>query len=268
MKAVARWLLETALPPVLFFVLVVALWQAATWLWDIPAYLVPTPRRVLESAGEHAAQLARAVPLTGAAALTGFALSLVTGTLSGLVFSQSRIVQRSIYPYALFLQTVPIVAVAPLVILWFGYGFRGVVAVSFILSLFPIITSATAGLTEVDPNLVELFEINNATRSQMLFKLRLPGAVPQLVTGAKISCGLAVIGAIVGEIYAGFQGESYGLGTLITRANGNLDTSYVFAGVICSTLLSVAIFATVSLLGTTILARWHVATDRRATAVE
>ena len=267
MTSARRWLLSIALPPVVFFALVVALWQAATTLWDIPAYLVPGPRRVLESAGEHAAELRQAVPLTGAAAMSGFAMSLVAGTLLGLVFSQSKIIQRSIYPYALFLQTVPIVAIAPLVILWFGYGFRGVVAVSFILSLFPIITSATAGLTTVDPNLIELFEIHNATRSQMLFKLRLPGAVPHLVTGAKISCGLAVIGAIVGEIYAGFQGESYGLGTLITRANGNLDTSYVFAGVICSTLLSVAIFATVSLLGATILARWHVAADRRATEV-
>jgi len=263
MKRWGGWLVQTALPPVLFFALVVGLWQTATTLWDVPAYLVPPPARVWEAASEHAPELRRAVPLTGGAALLGFAMSLVAGTLLGLVFSQSKIIQRSIYPYALFLQTVPIVAIAPLLILWFGYGFQGVVAVSFILSLFPIITSATAGLTTVDPNLLELFEIHNATRLQSLVKLRLPNAVPHLVTGAKISCGLAVIGAIVGEVYAGSQGESYGLGTLITRASGNLDTSYVFAGVICSTLLSVAIFATVSVLGATILARWHVAAERR-----
>src|SRR5262249_18495250 len=146
-----------------------------------------------------------------AAALLGFAMSLAAGTALALVFSQSRIVQRSIYPYAIFLQTVPIVAIAPVLILWFGYGLAGVVSVSFILSLFPIITNATAGLTMVDANLIELFEVNNASRGQMLFKLRLPNAVPNLVTGAKISCGLSVIGAIVGEIYAGFQGDNYGL---------------------------------------------------------
>jgi NitT/TauT family transport system permease protein len=268
MKAAVLRSAGAALPPLVFFLLVLAGWQAATSIWEIPVYLVPGPRQVWDVAWEHAGELGRAVPLTGAAAATGFLLSLVLGTLLGLVFAQSQVIQRSIYPYAIFLQTVPIVAVAPLLILWFGYGFQGVVAVSFILSLFPIITSATAGLTQVDPNLLELFEIHNASRTQVLLKLRLPNAVPHLVTGAKISCGLAVIGAIVGEIYAGFQGEHFGLGTLITRANGNLNTAYVFAGVICSTLLSIAIFATVSVLGTTILSRWHITQRRGSTLVE
>ena len=268
MKPLLVWLARVALPPFVFLLIILAAWEATVKLGDVKAFLVPGPARVWESAVDHAPELSRAAPLTGAAALAGFSMSLVLGTALGLVFSQSKIVQRSIYPYAIFLQTVPIVAIAPLLILWFGYGFQGVVAVSFILSLFPIITSATTGLTQVDPNLLELFEVHNASRLQTLFKLRLPNAVPYLVTGAKISCGLAVIGAIVGEIYAGFQGEQYGLGTLITRANGNLDTSYVFAGVICSTLLSIAIFATVSLLGATILARWHVPAQRGATHLE
>ncbi|REK08229.1 MAG: ABC transporter permease [Planctomycetota bacterium] len=266
MRRLGRWLLHAALPPLGFLAIVVALWQFATVVGELPVYLVPGPARVMESAREHAAELSRAVPLTGAAAMSGFLLSLMSGSVLGLLFSQSRLLQRSVYPYAIFLQTVPIVAIAPLLILWFGYGFRGVVAVSFILSLFPIITSATAGLTSVDRTHLELFAVHNATPLQVLFKLRLPSAVPYLVTGAKISCGLSVIGAIVGEIYAGFQGDAYGLGTLITRAGGNLDTAYVFAGVICSTLLSIAIFATVSLLGATILARWHATAPNDLTA--
>ncbi len=265
MRSAKSSLWRAILPPLVFLLLVVALWQTATTLGNTRAYLVPQPGRIFESAYDHAGELARATRLTGAAALCGFCLSLVSGTALGLVFCQSRFLARGIYPYAIFLQTVPIVAIAPLVILWFGYGFTGVVAVSFILSLFPIITSATSGLTTVDANLRELFEVHNATRWQTLVKLRLPNAVPYVVTGAKISCGLAVIGAIVGEIYAGFKGESYGLGTLITRANGNLDTAYIFAGVICSTLLSIAIFASVSLLGATVLARWHVTNDRGLT---
>lgn len=265
MNEAFRAAVRVVLPPAVFLLLIVAGWQLAILFWDLPPYLVPSPRDVWQSAQEHAGALGWAIPLTGAAALTGFGLSLVCGTVLGLVFSQFKLIQRSIYPYAIFLQTVPIVAVAPLLILWFGYGFQGVVAVSFILSLFPIITAATSGLTQVDPNLLELFAVHNATRLQELLKLRLPNAVPYLVTGAKISCGLAVIGAIVGEIYAGFQGEHIGLGTLITRANASLDVSYVFAGVLGSTLLSIAIFATVSVLGSTILARWHGAASRDST---
>jgi NitT/TauT family transport system permease protein len=265
MTEAVRTAVRAVLPPAVFLLLIVAGWQLAILVWQLPPYLVPSPHDVWASANEHASELGWAIPLTGGAALSGFALSLLLGTLLGLVFSQFKWIQRSIYPYAIFLQTVPIVAVAPLLILWFGYGFQGVVAVSFILSLFPIITAATTGLTEVDPNLVELFAVHNATRLQELLKLRLPNAVPYLVTGAKISCGLAVIGAIVGEIYAGSQVNEVGLGTLITRANSALDTSYVFAGVLGSTLLSIAIFATVSVLGSTILARWHTAAGRDTT---
>lgn len=266
MKRMGTWLLGAVLPPLAFFVLVVALWQAATTLWEIPAYLVPSPSRVLETAEEHAEDLLSASRLTATAAVCGFVLSLVSGTVMGLVFSQSPIIQRSIYPYAIFLQTVPIVAIAPLVIIWFGNGFGGVVAVSVILSLFPIITNATAGLTAVDPQLVELFETYNATRLQTLLKLRLPNAVPYLVTGAKISCGLSVIGAIVGEMSAGFSTHSFGLGYLIAMTSGNLDTAYAFAAVICSTLVSIAIFAAVTSMGAAIMARWHVVAPAASTA--
>jgi NitT/TauT family transport system permease protein len=164
------------------------------------------------------------------------------------------------------LQTVPIVAIAPILIMWFGNGFGGVVSVSFILSLFPVVTNATAGLTLVDPNLLELFTIHNATRWQVLTKLRLPNSVPLLVTGAKISCGLSVIGAIVGELFAGFGTGSVGLGSLLSMAGGRLDTPYVFAAMFTSTLLSVVIFGSVSLIGSTILARWHIAAAPGSTA--
>jgi NitT/TauT family transport system permease protein len=265
MKRTLRWVLGQTLLPLAFFLVVVACWQTVTLIWEIPVYLVPGPDRVAAAAREHAEALIAGVQITAAGALCGFGLSLVGGITLGLVFSQSEVVRRSVYPYAIFLQTVPIVAVAPVLVMWFNNGFGGVVAVSVILSLFPIITNATAGLTTVDPNLLELFEINNASRWLTLVKLRLPNAVPQLVTGAKISCGLAVIGAIVGELFAGFGTDRRGLGTLISMATGQLDTAYAFAAVIASTLLSVAVFAAVSLIGTTILARWHVAGPRNTT---
>jgi NitT/TauT family transport system permease protein len=264
-KRAPDWFLRVVLPPLVFFAIVVAAWQAATTLWEIPVYLVPGPARVYDAMRLHGFELARATGLTGASALGGFALGMVAGTAMGLLFSQSRLIQRSVYPYAIFLQTVPIVAIAPVLIMWFGNGFGGVVAVSFILSLFPIITNATAGLTTVDTNLLELFEVHNASRAQILFKLRLPNAVSYLVTGAQISCGLSVIGAIVGEISAGFGTGQFGLGYLISAATGKLDTAYAFAAVICSTLLSLAIFVVVSSMGAAILTRWHIAQTRSST---
>ena len=192
----------------------------------------------------------------------------MAGIALGLLFSQSKIIERSIYPYAIFLQTVPIVAIAPLVVMWFGNGLGGVVAVSFILSLFPIVTNATAGLTTVDTALVELFQIYNASRWQTLVKLRLPNSVPYLVAGAKISCGLSVIGAIVGEIFAGYGAEGFGLGYLISMNTGKLNTAYAFAAVIASTLLSIAIFLKVIWVGRTILARWHTGGANSAAVIE
>ncbi|MEX2112004.1 MAG: ABC transporter permease [Pirellulales bacterium] len=268
MKRVTAWLGEVAAPPLVFFALVVVAWQAATSLWEIPAYLVPSPERVLAAAGEHVADLARASLMTAGGALCGFLLSLIVGTAAGLVFSQSRIIERSFYPYAIFLQTVPIVAIAPLVVMWCGNGFGGVVTVAFILSLFPIVTNATAGLKRVDASLVELFEICNASRWQTLVKLRLPNSVPYLVAGARISCGLSVIGAIVGEIFAGYGAQGFGLGYLINMNTGNLDTAYAFAAVIAATLLSIAIFVAVTSLGATVLARWHIAAPRNDTTRE
>ena len=176
--------------------------------------------------------------------------------LIGIVFSQSVIVRRSFYPYAILLQTVPSVALAPLVILWFGHGFVSVVVVAFIISLFPIITGSTAGLLAVDRNLLELFAMGNASRLQVLWKLRLPNSIPYLITAAKISCGLSVIGAIVGEFSAGF-GDHFGLGYLITQTSATLATDYLFAAVLAAMLLGVLIFGGVSLLGEWVLRLWH-----------
>jgi NitT/TauT family transport system permease protein len=128
--------------------------------------------------------------------------------------------------------------------------------VSFIISLFPIITNMYAGLMAIDANLLELFELHNATRWQTLIKLRLPSAVPSLVTGAKVAAGLSVIGAIVGEFFAGAT-SLYGLGYLIPQALGQLKLDYGFAAVICSALLGLAVFASVSMAGSTILRRWQ-----------
>jgi NitT/TauT family transport system permease protein len=247
---------QIALPPLLLLLIVIVAWHFAVTLLDLKPYQLPAPSRVATAAWNRRTELAEATAMTALAAGGGFLLSLALGTLIGIAFSQSRAIARSVYPYAIFLQTVPIVAIAPIIINWFGTGLPSVIVVSFIISLFPIITNMYAGLTAIDPNLLELFQLHNATRWQTLVKLRLPSAVPNLVTGAKVSAGLSVIGAIVGEFFAGAT-NLYGLGYLIPQALGQLKMDYGFAAVICSALLGLAVFGAVSLVGATLLSRWR-----------
>jgi len=255
-----RRALAFLLPPIAMFVVFVLAWHAAVIAFDWKPFLVPSPGVVAKTFFEKRETLAKAAGLTAAGAACGFATSFIVGLVIALVFSQSAAVRRALYPYAIFLQTVPIVAIAPLIVLWSGAGFRSVVIVSFIIGLFPIITNATAGLTSVDRSLVELFEVNNATRWQILFRLRLPNAIPNLVTGAKISSGLSVIGTVIGEFVAGYGTQNFGLGYLIVMTSGQLRTPELFAAVFTSTLLGLAIFVTVAFVGDLIVARWS---DRR-----
>jgi NitT/TauT family transport system permease protein len=238
-------------------VVVLLLWGIAVRWLDPPIYLLPGPADVISACGAHWERIAEASLITASAALCGFLASLVAGIVVAFVFSQSGAVRSSCYPYAILLQTVPIVVVAPLIITWFGYGFRSVVIVAGVISLFPIITSATTGMLAVDPPLLDLFRLNNASRWQVLLKLRLPHSVPFVVTGAKASSGLAVVGAIVGEFFVGAGMGRFGLGFLIRQWLEHLKTAELFAAVIAATLLGVAIFSSVSLAGATIFARWY-----------
>jgi NitT/TauT family transport system permease protein len=184
-------------------------------------------------------------------------VSLAVGVLIAVVFSQSAIVRRSFFPYAIFFQTVPIEAIAPLIVLWSGTGFRSVVLVAFIVSVFPIITNATAGLTSIDPDLLDLFRLHGASRWQTLVKLRFPGAVPSTVTGAKTSSGLAVIGTIVGEFFVGYDpSEHFGLGYLIQESTTQLKVDLVLCAVLLATLLGLIVFGTVNLIGALVLKRY------------
>ena len=251
-----RSLTTNALPPLLFFALVVCAWQGAVLLFGIEPFLLPGPRRVAQAIADNLPRLWSATLLTASGALLGFALSFIVGFLIALLFSQSRLIERSLYPYAIFLQTMPIVAIAPLIVLWIGYGLQGVVAVSFIISLFPVIANTTAGLTRVDAHLLDLFALNKANRWQVLFKLRVPGAVPQMLVGARISSGLSVIGAIVGEFFAGYGTEDFGLGYLIILTNGQAKTDYLFASILFCTALGLGLFTAVGALSTFFLKRW------------
>ena len=257
MKTGLRRILWQVLPPVILFGVVVLCWHAAVVLWRIKPLVLPGPGRVWNAFAEHSAEFRSALGVTARGALYGFGLSLCVGTAVGFAFSQSRIIRNSCYPYAIFLQTVPIVAIAPLIILWVGYGLKGVVVVSFIISLFPVITNATEGMLAVDSNLIDLFRLHGASRWQILWKLRLPNSVPHLIIGAKTSSGLAIIGAIVGEFFVGYGQQTFGLGYLIRQNSDTLKTDELFATVIAATLLGVGVFVAVSIVGALVLTRWY-----------
>lgn len=256
MRRTLLWLSRFVLPPLALFVIVALAWDTAITGLGVKKYILPRPWEVCKAAWAGRLELARSATLTSEAAMLGFVASFLVGSAIAFVFSQSKLIQRAAYPYAVFLQTAPIVGIAPLIVLWFGYGFLSIVVVAFILSLFPIVTCATTGLTTIDRRLLELFEFHNASRWKTLIKLRLPSSVPYLVTGARTSAGLSVVGAIVGEIYAGAGIEQGGLGSLITRATSMNFTDRAFAAILTSTLVGLAIFGAVSVLGGWLARRW------------
>lgn len=248
-------ILKSAGPPVGTFVALLVVWEIAVRATGIQRFVLPSPLQIAEAASKHRDALLEATWITATESLCGLAASVVAGAMIACVFSQSKPIRASLFPYAIFLQTVPIVAIAPLIVIWFQAGFHSVVLVSFIISVFPIISNMTAGLMAVDRGLIELFQLNHASRWQVLWKLRLPNSVPQLVTGIKTSSGAAVIGAIVGEFFAGQSLGDSGLGYHIQSAVPLLQTDLLFATVFASTFLGVTIFGSVSLVGAWILAR-------------
>jgi NitT/TauT family transport system permease protein len=250
-----RALASAALPPLLTFVLVIALWEGAVRALHVPAFLVPPPSAVLAAGWLERSALAGALLTTAEGAGCGFMLSVCFGTLVGLLFSLSRWLERGLYPYALFLQTVPIVAVAPLLVLWFGPGLRAVSVSAFIVSVFPIIANTLAGLRSVDPRLSDLFRLYDAKLGDTVLKLRLPTAIPSMMTGYKVASGLSVIGAIVGEFVAGFSEGNAGLGITVLSAYRQLRTDLLFAAVLSASLLGLSLFALVSLITGLLLRR-------------
>jgi NitT/TauT family transport system permease protein len=251
-----RWTAARMLPPALAAVVMVLLWAAAVRIWHIEDYLLPAPSDVAQYLWKERQSLAVGWWLTARAAVAGLALSLVVGVAMSIVFAQSALLRYALYPYAIFLQTVPIVAIAPLLVLWLGFGTQGVVAVAFVLSLFPIIANTTAGLTSAPVPLHELFTLYEASRWQRLAKLQCPHAVSHLMTGLKTSSGLSVIGAIVGEFFVGYGDKGFGLGYLIRSNAESYQTAGLFAAVILATLLGVVVFATVSVVSEWIGKRW------------
>jgi NitT/TauT family transport system permease protein len=245
-------LLKSALPALVPFLVITLLTEAIVRQGLIKAYLVPPPSSVLAAIADNWTELITALAKTSAAALIGFALSTSIGIAIAVFLSSSRLVQRAFYPYAVFFQTVPIIAIAPLLVIWFGYGMRTVIASAFVVSIFPVIANTLNGILSTDPALRDLFKLYGASNLTTLIKLRFPSALPQILTGLRVAAGLAVIGAIVGEFIGG-----EGLGSVVDVARTQQRTDKVFAAVLLASVLGLALFGLINLVSSITLRRWH-----------
>jgi NitT/TauT family transport system permease protein len=237
--------------------LLLGAWQGAVTAWEIPPYLVPSPLLVLQTLMADGAVLGAALFFTLKITLLSFALAVVLGTLISFVFVQSRLLETALFPYAVLLQVTPIVAVAPLIIIWVKDPTISLVICAALVALFPIISNTTLGLRSVDPDLQSYFEMNRASRLQVLLRLRVPSALPYFFGGLRISSGLALIGAVVAEFVAGTGGSSTGLAYQILYAGYQLNIPRMFAALLLISLAGVALFAAMAWLSRLALGGWH-----------
>jgi len=244
-------------PPLAVFAAVVFLWHAYATITHAPAYLLPKPIAVLHSLIANGDQLLPSLGWTALAAVGGFLASAIVGVLIAICLSTSALLRRAFYPYTVFFQTVPIIAIAPMLVIWVGFGIRPVVICAFIVSIFPVIANTLIGLLSTDPALVDLFRLYGARPLATMWKLRLPSALPEILTGLRIAAGLAVIGTVVAEFSVGEIVGAVGLGVRIVSATKQSETDLAFAAVLLASLLGLAMFGAVNLAGHLALRRWH-----------
>lgn len=252
-----RRLLSAIVPPVLVFVAAALLAEGLVRWLEVKPYVLPAPSAVLEAIKTRHADLLASSVSTAKAAVIGFSLSVVVGVTLAVLLSTSRWVQRAFYPYTVFFQTVPIVAIAPLLVIWFDFGLKSVALSAMIASVFPVIANTLTGLLSTDPSLADLFRLYGASRVGTLLKLKLPSALPGIFTGLRIAAGLSVIGAVVGEFVSGTLERGAGLGITVMVAKRNGRTDDIFAAVLAASLLGLAMLAAINLLAYLMLRRWH-----------
>lgn len=250
-------ILNTYLPPVIVFMLFMLFWQFGTQLLQIPPYLLPKPMDIVEAAVMNWSNLSGAVIRTITESMLGFMFSVIGGVVGALLMFSSKLLERSLYPYAILLQTIPIVAIAPIIVIWFGSGMNAIVIIAFTIGFFPMLSNTLIGLNATDRGMINLLKLYQASPWQIMWKVRIPAALPYIMAGLKISCTLAVVGAIVGEYIAGIGGGDGGLGYAITVASSRMETAYLFACGISASVLGIGFFLLVNLFSKLLLGSWH-----------
>lgn len=230
--------------PVAILLAVLGVWEVAVHLFEIPGYILPAPSKIVMTLFSEHAQLLKHTLVTLEEMLLGFALAVSIGIPLAVLMFEFPVLEKAFYPYVIGSQTVPVFAIAPLLVLWFGFGIASKVAMAALIVFFAIVLNTLDGLKSTDPDTANLFRILRATRWQILWKVRLPSALPFIFSGAKIGISISTIGAVIGE----WVGAKAGLGYLMLYANGRLQVSLVFAAIFCLTLLGLSLFGLMTLL--------------------
>jgi NitT/TauT family transport system permease protein len=243
---------------------ILALWEGGVRLFGVPPYLLPGPLLVGQTLVQEWSTLFPSLLITLQITVAAFIAATVSGLLIAVLFTQSKWIERSFFPYAVILQTTPIVAIAPIIIIWFKNNtFAALVVCAWIVAFFPIVSNTTLGLNSADHNLKNLFQLYGASRWQTLWHLRLPSAMPYFLGGLRISGGLALIGAVVAEFVAGTGGARSGIAYQILMSSYNLQIPRMFAALSMTTLLGVTIFVGLTVLSDRLLGHWHESAIRR-----
>jgi NitT/TauT family transport system permease protein len=249
--------------PLIIGLLVLSGWEFATRAYDIPPYVLPGPIVIVQTLIADWALLSTSLLVTLRITFQALLLASFLGVSLAVLFSQSRIVEMSFFPYAVVLQVTPIVAIAPLIIIWSDNVQVALIVCAWIVAFFPILSNTTIGLHSADHNLVDLFTLYGASRGQVLRHLRLPSAMPYFLAGLKISGGLSLIGAVVAEFVAGSGGRASGLAYRILEAGFQLKMPRMFAALLLISLTGVCIFLVMSLISHLMLRSWHESAIKR-----
>lgn len=245
-------------PPLAVLAGIIVIWYVISALLGRRSFLLPAPHLIFTEGffdPETLGDITEALLRTTGVALSGLFFAIVIGVIWAIAMSQGRWVERSLFPYAVILQCIPILALVPLIGFWFGFEFFARMVVCVMIALFPMVSNTLFGLQSVDRSHRELFRLQGASRWTVLTKLQLPAALPAIFAGMRISAGLAVVGAIVGDFF--FRRGQPGIGSLISSYQSRLAGPELFAAIISASLLGVVIFALFGLIGRLAVGRWY-----------
>ena len=248
-RRTSRW--RALLPAGVLFVLSLVAWQVAVTVLDVPVYIVPSPVQIGQELIDSGASLVSDLGWTMLEAMLGFAVGSGIAFLAAVVFVHAPMIERAAFPWAIVLQTIPIIAIAPLLTIWFGFTLVPKVVIAAIICFFPVLVNTVRGLRSVSTQALELMSVLSARASSVFWRLRVPSSLPYVFAGLRVAATLSVIGAIVAE----FTGADRGIGFVIVQASYRIDTRLMFAGIALSSLGGIGFFAIIGWIERTIL-RW------------
>lgn len=233
-------------------------WEGLVAAFNVSRFILPPPSAILTTLWTDRAALAEALSFTAAITLAAFCLALLSGVTLGVLLTQNRTIERTFWPYAVMMQVTPVIAIAPIIVIWTGLDrvWLALLILAWLVAFFPILSNTAAGMKSVDHGLRNLFDLNGASRWKRFRLLQLPGALPYILAGARISAGLSVIGAIVAEFVAG-SGASTGLAWVIVESGSLLNVPRMFAALVLLSAFGISIWLVMASVQTALLRRWH-----------